>query len=860
MTATGQCLYYDAGNAAQSLDAICPISASDANTKDCTSVPNEASDWLQTWDRAATGREANSSYYEGNIKTCADKGMRLPVAYETSMTKPRAGLPTGDGITPTWASRDNAIFNEPFLVHPQEVTPQDIFFKPDGTKMYVIGSTSDSVHEYVLGDPWNVYSASYSQVFSVAAQETAPTGIFFKPDGTKMYVIGHTGDDVNEYTLSHPWNVSSASYVQIFSVAAQETTPNDIFFKPDGTKMYVIGSTGDDVNEYTLSDPWNVSSASYVQIFSVAAQETAPTGIFFKPDGTKMYVIGSTGDDVNEYTLSDPWNVSTASYVQVFSVNTEETTPTGIFFKPDGTKMYVIGQTGDDVNEYTLSDPWNVSSASYVQIFSVAAQETAPTGIFFNPDGTRMYVLGDTNDFVSEYTLGTAWNVSTASYVQNFSVAAEETVPTGIFFKPDGTKMYVIGSTGDDVNEYSLGTAWQLVSPDGVPSHSSSTWTASAYTGTTVFYWVWSGTSSYDLNYYYGSRSVRCVLPGYVPWPPAAPTSVSGTAGWAQVSLTWTAPASNGDSLITDYVVQYSSNSGSTWTTFADGTSTSTSATVTGLTNGTAYIFRVAATNSAGTGSYSSNWPSVTPVPDLYLNTTATNHGEAQGPGGVTMEYVFANGASGFKIWKEKGGSRILNATGLVANGWQKQLNRAGTAFSTTDFTVGANIAGRVCPPNVFLSHTNMTATGRCLYYDAGNAAQKLNAANGTVAEDFLLYWSDAQTGKGTSSSFYEGNIKTCADKGMRLPALYETTAPVPQPFTSSGPALPNGDGITPAYASSYGVPSLSDWTWTASGDPGTWHYGRGYIYHLWRDSSFPCDFWGCEDATFLQPVRCVLP
>jgi hypothetical protein len=252
---------------------------------------------------------------------------------------------------------------------------------------------------------------------------------------------------------------------------------------------------------------------------------------------------------------------------------------------------------------------------------------------------------------------------------------------------------------------------------------------------------------------------------------------------------------------------------------------------------------------------------------DCYLEGSSPNFAQAlaigterQGPSGSALTLAFANGTSGFKIWKEKSGTKILNATGLVANGWQKQLTRAGTAFAAGDFTTGANIAGRVCPPNVFLSHSDMTATGRCLYYDAGNAAQALNAATGTVAEDFLLYWNNTSTGRGVSSSFYEGNIKTCADKGMRLPVLYETTAQVPQPFTSSGPMLPNGDGITPTYAASNGVPSMADWTWTASGDPGTWHYGWRAIYHIWKGSSFPCDFWGCEDATFLEEVRCVLP
>ena len=93
---------------------------------------------------------------------------------------------------------------------------------------------------------------------------------------------------------------------------------------------------------------------------------------------------------------------------------------------------------------------------------------------------------------------------------------------------------------------------------------------------------------------------------------PAAPTNVAGTAGNAQVALTWTAPSSVAP--ITDYVVQYSSNSGTTWTTFSDGTSTAASATVTGLTNGTAYTFRVAAVSGIGQGAWSSASSSVLPV------------------------------------------------------------------------------------------------------------------------------------------------------------------------------------------------------------------------------------------------------
>jgi hypothetical protein len=89
--------------------------------------------------------------------------------------------------------------------------------------------------------------------------------------------------------------------------------------------------------------------------------------------------------------------------------------------------------------------------------------------------------------------------------------------------------------------------------------------------------------------------------------------------GNEQVSLSWTAAFSAGPS-VSDYVIQYSSDDGASWTTFSDGTSTNTSATVTGLTNGTTYKFRVAAVNSVGTGDYSAT---VTGGPSSALVITA---------------------------------------------------------------------------------------------------------------------------------------------------------------------------------------------------------------------------------------------
>ena len=106
---------------------------------------------------------------------------------------------------------------------------------------------------------------------------------------------------------------------------------------------------------------------------------------------------------------------------------------------------------------------WDVSTAEYLQEFSVAAKELNPQGVFFKPEGTKMYTIGYGGDTVDEYDLGTAWSVITAEYLQEFSVAAGDINPMCVFFKPDGLKMYTIGTDFTTVDEYDLEEAGQTV-------------------------------------------------------------------------------------------------------------------------------------------------------------------------------------------------------------------------------------------------------------------------------------------------------------------------------------------------------------------------------------------------------------
>ena len=269
----------------------------------------------------------------------------------------------------------------------------------------------DGTDDYVevKGTPssWDLSLASYDyKSFSVTSQHSIPSGFFFKPDGTKLYIAG-LGARIYQYSLSTAWDASTVlSDGEYFSTSSQEAYPRNIFFKPDGTKMFVAGSNGDAVYQYSLSTAWDISTVSYDDVsFSVAGQEMSSSGLFFKGDGSRMYTIGPDNDTVYQYSLAVAWDLSTASYDSVFfSARTQESNPYSVYFRPDGTKMYVIGTSNDAVFQYSLSTAWNVSTASYdSKTFSIAGQEDVPYCLFFKPDGTKMYAIGATNDSVYQY-------------------------------------------------------------------------------------------------------------------------------------------------------------------------------------------------------------------------------------------------------------------------------------------------------------------------------------------------------------------------------------------------------------------------------------------------------------------------
>jgi hypothetical protein len=177
------------------------------------------------------------------------------------------------------------------------------------------------------------------------------------------------------------------------------------------------------------------------------------------------------------------------------------------------------------------------------------------------------------------------------------------------------------------------GTTWTTVN-DGVST--ATTYTVSGLTNGTQYSYRVAARNAFLTGAW---TPAITAMPAWVPGAPGGlTTAVAPTAGVGsgQVKLTWTAAASNG-AAITDYVIESSVDEGTTWTTVNDGVSPATSYTVSGLTNGTQYSFRVAAKNAVASGAWTAA-------------VLATPLGAPGAPGGLTAAAAPAAGVGSGQV------------------------------------------------------------------------------------------------------------------------------------------------------------------------------------------------------------------
>ena len=263
-----------------------------------------------------------------------------------------------------------------------------------------------SVSAFTLFFSWqDISNASYDNLsFSVTSQEISPRGMSFNSDGTKMFVLGWTTDTVYQYSLTNGFSLAAGNvtYDNIsFSLSSPALTgPTDIAFNTDGTKMFVLGRSTDKVYQYSLTTGFDLSSVSYDNInFATLSQDGNPQSLAFNSDGTKMFMVGAA-NSVYQYSLTTGFDLSSASYNNIsFDISTQSAYATGLTFGANGTKMFVACDTNDTVYQYSLTNGFSLAAGNvtYDNIsFDVTTQGDTPHEVEFNSAGTKMFILNRT--------------------------------------------------------------------------------------------------------------------------------------------------------------------------------------------------------------------------------------------------------------------------------------------------------------------------------------------------------------------------------------------------------------------------------------------------------------------------------
>ena len=272
-------------------------------------------------------------------------------------------------------------------------------------------------------DPIDVGTFIQTNITFDLIQDAQPQGIFFKPDGLKMYMVGRGGDDLYEYDLTTAWDITTLTFNQNIAVI-DEANPYDVFFSPDGFYFYIVGSSEDSVRQYDVSTAWDISTVTSDFELAPLPYSTGnlpnPVNVNFKPDGTLMFVGDNNVELIVTYELSTPWDISTASFLSEFSTvnipSTGTTIPTisittmfGLRFSDDGTSIFITDNTKDTIYQLDLSTAWDPTTSTFnskTYRSTVITDENQINGIFVAENAKKTFVSSLDSDLIRQINMG----------------------------------------------------------------------------------------------------------------------------------------------------------------------------------------------------------------------------------------------------------------------------------------------------------------------------------------------------------------------------------------------------------------------------------------------------------------------
>lgn len=228
---------------------------------------------------------------------------------------------------------------------------------------------------------------------------------------------------------------------------------SDLYFKPDGTSVYVsknLNSQTATIVQYDLTSPWDLSTASQVASFDPPFQNVR--GLTIEDNGQVLGITGA-GAEHATYDFGTAWDLSTLSQISYTAI-LDASAPSDNEFNGDGTEYFWTSENGNEVAAYGLSTAYDIGTDSGSRTQTMSLGYT-PSSIQFMDSGTRLYIASQNENLVYNYSLSTAYDLSTNSLDNTIDVSNVVSSVNGFSknsaedYVSDSSGVYSIDNTGD---------------------------------------------------------------------------------------------------------------------------------------------------------------------------------------------------------------------------------------------------------------------------------------------------------------------------------------------------------------------------------------------------------------------------
>ena len=234
------------------------------------------------------------------------------------------------------------------------------------------------------------------------------------------------------------------------------TAMRGIAFSDDGSYFFGLDSTDNKLYRYDLSTPYDITTgpttpsqthtpgndADYGTSFTV--------GLTFSADGHYSIISNSAGS-LGIWHYATAWDIRSdggnRTYMGKFGTGLSSNLY-GNAINPDGNRLYYVDLFNDELYQVDLSTPYDPTTAGTPS--SPVSMANDPRMLSFSPDGLTFITNNRGNDVIRQYTMSTAWDVTTATYDSNFNYSANVAESRGSCFRQDGSVLY-IASIADEV-------------------------------------------------------------------------------------------------------------------------------------------------------------------------------------------------------------------------------------------------------------------------------------------------------------------------------------------------------------------------------------------------------------------------